>query len=119
MEASAQKSGLDRKSKEKEEFQSRKRIQANGLCVNCLHIDTCTFPGCPDGGVTDCEEYACETGCSQSPTKTETVTGGREEKTKQPKGTQDLKGLCVNCEERDHCTLSKSPGGVWHCTEYR
>ncbi len=28
-------------------------------------------------------------------------------------------GLCYNCESRDSCTLQSSPGGVWHCEEYR
>lgn len=28
-------------------------------------------------------------------------------------------GLCCNCGIRDSCTLQDSPGGVWHCEEYR
>jgi hypothetical protein len=28
-------------------------------------------------------------------------------------------GLCCNCGNRDFCTLQDSPGGVWHCEEYR
>ncbi len=28
-------------------------------------------------------------------------------------------GLCCNCENRSSCTLQDSPGGVWHCEEYR
>jgi len=28
-------------------------------------------------------------------------------------------GLCCNCENRGSCTLQDSPGGVWHCEEYR
>ena len=28
-------------------------------------------------------------------------------------------GLCCNCENRGSCTLQNSPGGVWHCEEYR
>jgi hypothetical protein len=28
-------------------------------------------------------------------------------------------GLCCNCENRDSCTLQDSPGGIWHCEEYR
>jgi hypothetical protein len=27
-----------------------------GLCMNCLHRDTCTFPR-PEGGVWRCNEY--------------------------------------------------------------
>jgi len=29
-----------------------------GLCVNCRHLETCTFPK-PEGGVWHCEEYEC------------------------------------------------------------
>jgi len=28
-------------------------------------------------------------------------------------------GLCCDCANRDTCTLQGSPGGVWHCEEYR
>ena len=28
-------------------------------------------------------------------------------------------GLCVNCENRDNCRLSRPEEGVWHCEEYR
>lgn len=28
-------------------------------------------------------------------------------------------GLCCNCENRDSCALRRTPGGVWHCEEYR
>ena len=28
------------------------------------------------------------------------------------------KGLCVNCEHRETCTLPKPKSGVWHCEEY-
>ncbi len=27
-------------------------------------------------------------------------------------------GLCCNCENRESCMLSHSPGGIWHCEEY-
>jgi hypothetical protein len=31
----------------------------------------------------------------------------------------DLKGLCVNCDNRHTCTFPKPEEGVWHCEEYR
>jgi len=40
-----------------------------------------------------------------------------------PTGTKpevgELKGLCINCENRFTCILPKPAGGVWHCEEYR
>lgn len=35
----------------------QKPVVLKGLCVNCEHRDTCTFPK-PPGGVWRCEEYA-------------------------------------------------------------
>ena len=34
------------------------KMEYTGLCVNCIHRDTCTFPKC-EGGRTHCEEYEC------------------------------------------------------------
>lgn len=30
-----------------------------------------------------------------------------------------VKGLCINCENRNTCKYIKPNGGVWHCEEYR
>jgi len=30
-----------------------------------------------------------------------------------------VKGLCINCENRNTCKFIKPNGGVWHCEEYR
>jgi hypothetical protein len=29
-----------------------------------------------------------------------------------------MKGLCLNCENRETCQYPISDGGVWHCDEY-
>ncbi len=29
-----------------------------------------------------------------------------------------MKGLCINCDNRDSCMLPTRDGGVWHCEEY-
>ena len=36
-----------------------------------------------------------------------------------PDALDTAMGLCCNCENRDSCTLQATPGGVWHCEEYR
>ncbi len=46
-----------------------------------------------------------------------TVAAARE-----PVGSQDTgeyKGLCVNCENRNTCSVPRPEGGVWHCEEYQ
>ncbi len=35
-----------------------------------------------------------------------------------PEASPQLKGLCVNCENRETCMFPKPEGGVWHCEEY-
>ena len=35
-----------------------------------------------------------------------------------PAADAELKGLCVNCDNRHHCKYPKPEGGVWHCEEY-
>lgn len=30
-----------------------------------------------------------------------------------------IKGLCINCENRNTCKYIKPDGGVWHCEEYK
>ena len=35
-----------------------------------------------------------------------------------PPITSSLKGLCINCENRETCILPKPAGGVWQCEEY-
>ena len=34
------------------------KMDYTGLCVNCIHRDTCTFTKCEEGRV-HCEEYEC------------------------------------------------------------
>ena len=34
------------------------KMEYTGICVNCIHRDTCTFPK-SEGGRTHCEEYEC------------------------------------------------------------
>jgi len=38
---------------------SNNEMNYKGLCVNCIHRDTCTLPKSEEGKV-HCEEYECE-----------------------------------------------------------
>jgi len=38
---------------------SKDEMKYKGLCVNCIHRDTCTLPK-PEGGKLHCEEYEYE-----------------------------------------------------------
>ncbi|MHC5036788.1 MAG: hypothetical protein ACYTHM_05700 [Planctomycetota bacterium] len=95
--------------------QSAGKKEGEGLCVNCTNLDSCTLPDCGKGNVLHCEEYYCESGeCAQaSPLQNQLTSkpGGPE--------PSNLKGLCVNCDQRFDCTFKKPPGGIWHCGEYQ
>lgn len=87
----------------------------SGLCVNCALRDTCTFPGRSSKPVFHCEEYRCEgASCVEAP-----PARISKPKSDAPREAADLKGLCMNCENRFDCTLPRPPGGVWHCEEYK
>lgn len=42
----------------------------------------------------------------------------RENSQRQEIDTESLKGLCLNCANRETCKFQRSEGGVWHCQEY-
>lgn len=88
---------------------------ASGLCVNCAQRDACTFPGRASGPVFHCEEYRCDgAACAEALPALPSAPASDA-----PCEPTDLKGLCVNCENRFDCSFPKPPGGVWHCQEYR
>ena len=95
---------------------------AEGLCSTCKHKLNCTFPSNLSGPRLYCEEFECE-GASDvgegigilTTQKIELLTESRAVK----KDTGKYMGLCVNCENRESCTLPKPAGGVWYCEEYQ
>lgn len=90
-----------------------------GLCVNCMDAESCMFCRQAKTPILHCEEYKpCERiRCHPGPKREGLPT--REEALAMLREPVDLKGLCMNCENRFGCTFPKPPGGVWHCSEYR
>ncbi|MGA2992725.1 MAG: hypothetical protein ABSD88_19825 [Candidatus Korobacteraceae bacterium] len=79
-----------------------------GICSNCENLETCSYPS-PISETWFCEEY------SVAPAKKELrVLPDQVEKPGNAK-----MGLCMNCEDRETCPLSKTEGGIWFCNEYR
>ncbi|HVP35369.1 MAG TPA: hypothetical protein VMT04_00100 [Terriglobales bacterium] len=93
-----------------------KKREYTGLCLTCQNASTCIYPRSSDRPVLQCEEFDCY----EAPMERTTVdrilaiarNGARSEK------ESDLKGLCVNCENRATCTFQKPEAGVWRCEEY-
>jgi len=83
----------------------RPSAKHNDLCLDCIHREECIYRGRNHGPVHDCEDYESSGIPVDRPV----------EKVARPATL----GLCATCENRDHCTLRKPEGGVWHCEEYR
>jgi hypothetical protein len=89
-----------------------------GLCSTCNNAPTCIYLKNRRPPVTQCEEFddysAKQPNVSVSNSPAPTIT-----QADQNRETRVYKGLCVNCENRETCTLTKREGGIWHCEEYQ
>jgi len=93
-----------------------KKKEYRGLCITCKNAPTCTYPRDPDRAVLECEEFE-----GHEPLQ-RWATGGdispRQVSAAKQEDSVKYKGLCVNCENREHCTFPKPESGVWRCEEY-
>ncbi len=89
-----------------------------GLCSTCNNSATCALRLRRGFDALYCEMFD-----DYVPPMTEVIdevklgslqTGAGSEKTV----STPLKGLCVNCKNRETCGYPKAEGGVWHCEEY-
>ncbi|MCP4632936.1 MAG: hypothetical protein GY855_08410 [candidate division Zixibacteria bacterium] len=85
-----------------------------GLCTTCNYASECLNALNSTEPVLFCEEFDdyVEPAVKEKPK----VNASPAPVTAEP---CDLKGLCVNCEERHVCKFPKPEEGVWHCEEYR
>ena len=83
-----------------------------GLCMTCNSGSVCTRRVGIKLPVLFCEEFD-DSALEKVESKPVPVPENRETL------PDTSLGLCCDCENRDSCTLQDSPGGVWHCEEYR
>jgi hypothetical protein len=83
-------------------------IQYLGLCMTCIHTETCGFRRDVSQPVIECDEFDI------GKTPESTV----QEKAAAEKPTEEFKGLCINCDLRHECKFPRPAEGVWHCEEY-
>jgi len=83
-----------------------------GLCMTCNSSSVCMRRKGIQRPVLFCEEFD-----GWMPRDAENEPAPASAAPQDPVDT--TLGLCCNCENRDSCTLQDSPGGVWHCEEYR
>ena len=90
-------------------------MSGNGhdLCSACFYASACMNRSTPNKRVFECEEFCAER--CLPPTFQESLS---EPRRKAATGDIVLKGLCSDCENREHCALRVPEGGVWHCEEY-
>jgi hypothetical protein len=86
--------------------------QSKGLCSTCNNSPTCDGRKDIKRPVLFCEEFDGST----SPEEESPPVPVVEDEEADP---DTVMGLCCNCGNRDFCTLQDTPGGVWHCEEYR
>ena len=82
------------------------------LCSTCSHQRACGSRSTPERPILFCELFEV---LAAAPTAA--AVAPRPERPASAHGVQH-RGLCVNCEERDECTMPRPEGGVWHCEEY-
>lgn len=86
--------------------------QSLGLCSTCNSSPICTRRAGMKLPVLFCEEF--DDSAPRLPNRRKVPASSQEDVV-----LDTALGLCCNCENRDSCTLCHSPGGVWHCEEYR
>ena len=100
----------------------RKKAMAHnpnpGICGQCIHAESCTYPRPDDRPVLACDEfegYPMRAVARVSSIKRTRSTASAETS----EGVISLyRGLCSTCEKRSGCDFPKPEGGVWHCEEY-
>lgn len=88
-------------------------VRSIGLCSTCDNCPDCVYRVSRGADAQYCETFDCGNGASRAQTVT-LVTRIEPQVREQT----SLKGLCVNCENRDSCSLPKAESGIWHCEEY-
>lgn len=91
-----------------------------GICSTCNNAPTCMYLKTRKPPVSQCEEFD-----NHSTERPKAAQYGSSEtapliaSTDQDREAVMYKGLCVNCENRKTCKLTKREGGIWHCEEYQ
>ena len=91
-----------------------------GICITCDHMELCISRKNWKGPVFYCEEFSDrgET-APELAVEAHVAAPDRSADFEARKETGLLKGLCVNCNAREHCGYRTSNQVVWYCEEYR
>ena len=101
----------------RQEIEPQEEIPQNeGLCATCNEEPNCFYARNADRPVLFCEMFDNTSPVSEKEPQGERSKAQQGETEQIQSAT--LKGLCVNCENRETCTFPKPEEGVWHCEEY-
>jgi len=92
-----------------------------GLCGDCVHAATCTFPR--PVRVFQCDEFRYRAP-AEVKREADNPTGNPghnpEDNLTDPSASENRRlGLCRSCAGWKTCAYGCPEGGVWHCDEYR
>lgn len=93
--------------------------EITGLCINCNNKENCSYRVSIKDPVVCCEEYDAYMPEQQINANMYQENSNFETRVDVMSYSNEFKGLCINCENNSTCTISKLPGGIWHCEEYR
>lgn len=82
-------------------------MQVTGMCLSCAHQSDCVMTHHGGSNLYGCEEF------ESMPVIAKSVDYRKEMK------TASALGLCATCESKNQCSHKSTPGGIWHCEEYR
>jgi hypothetical protein len=85
-----------------------------GLCSTCNHAHNCSYIRNSSQPVLFCEEFD-----NFVPPVIEAAVEAPAPTLEDMNSWDEYKGLCVNCDLRETCTIRKPETGIWHCEEYR
>jgi len=84
------------------------------LCTTCNHITTCVHGKKRIEPIWFCEQFDD----FQPAPKRIWLKSKPEAPAADHEKSKTLKGLCMNCDYAENCTLHKPEAGIWHCEEY-
>ncbi len=97
----------------------RKRDESkSGICVTCIHRETCAFLKGQTGPIWECGEFSTGLNTiSRSKANSRSIKSPHGKTVDESDASDKLAGLCVNCVHNKTCAFIK-PEGVWHCENY-
>lgn len=95
-------------------------LMFKGLCCTCIHAADCVTAMQAGVPVVHCEEFddrvISALKSADSPFTIRSRASGSAKR--RAASGPELKGLCLNCDNRKICKNPKPLSGIWYCEEY-